>query len=245
MGSAYDWYRLTNIDSWIYLQKLCHLLYCKSKNECQIATTVIQRMKFWSEMIHARCIIRVWNIADTSRNTRQFFMYIYNYHAVTWLKYCRYVVKHHSINQSIYKFIKFPQIPQTVCPIDPALITNFHQQIVLDGCVTALKPVTLPLRTGKRSLMQQDSLRLNIWNDASHGKGRHSKISASTSLTETSGAFHLRRFAGNLGNAYLRYHNAQPAMRFPLTSTLAIPVFPVKWKAPCIIRTYSHRKKHA
>ena len=84
----------------------------------------------------------------------------------------------------------------------------------------------MSLRTVKSNLSE------NMWNEASHGKGRHSKYSVSTSLAETTGAFHLRRFAGNiagkLGNAYLRYHNAQPAMRFPLTCTLAIPVFPVK-----------------
>ena len=55
------------------------------------------------------------------------------------------------------------------------------------------------------------------------------------------GAFHLRRLAGNvagkLGNAYLRYQNRQPATCFPLGATvamLAIPVLPVKWKAPYV-----------
>ena len=60
-------------------------------------------------------------------------------------------------------------------------------------------------------------------------------------LYDTKGAFHLRRLAGNvagkLGNAYLRYQNRQPATCFPLTATvamLAIPVLPVKWKAPLV-----------
>ena len=55
------------------------------------------------------------------------------------------------------------------------------------------------------------------------------------------GAFHLRRLAsdvaGKLGNAYLRYQIRQPATRFPLTATvaiLAIPILPVKWKAPFV-----------
>ena len=61
----------------------------------------------------------------------------------------------------------------------------------------------------------------------------------------TMGAFHLRRLAGNvagkLGNAYLRYQNRQPATCFPLAATvamLAIPVLPVKWKAPLDLLTW-------
>ena len=55
----------------------------------------------------------------------------------------------------------------------------------------------------------------------------------------TWGVFYLRRLTGNvageLGNAYLRYHTRQPATCFPLTEALvmlSIPVLPFKWKAP-------------
>ena len=56
-------------------------------------------------------------------------------------------------------------------------------------------------------------------------------------------SFHLSRLTGNVAGklciAYLRYQNRQLATRFPLTATvamMAIPVLPVKWKAPLVFR---------
>ena len=64
----------------------------------------------------------------------------------------------------------------------------------------------------------------------------------SKQFDKTYGTFHLPRLSGNfavkLGNAYLRYQNRQPAIHFPLMTTLAIlaiPVLPIKWKASLLV----------